>query len=139
LTKLLDSIIAYSLVNAESNHGTTVRWGDYWTIVDSSEKMWGIHSDGGITVNDGWEEDYVQNENREAYYTALLLYWNHTVYCRDYDYPHKWWKWTTDIWELAHDPRPSSTSTVAAGWTLPPSTGRYESLSRKIILYPVNH
>jgi len=127
-TKLDDSITGYSLVISESCHGTTATWENDQTIIDSSNKAWKVHAN-GFTVNNDWRIGDA----------SLLLYWNQTVYRQNYDDPPKWWKWINSTWVSTNDPRPSLNSTVTPRYTLPPSTGRYESLSHKRILYTVNH
>ncbi len=131
MTKLDDSIIAYSLVNAESCHGTTVTSDYYQIITDSNNHNWALTHNSKV--------QYDETDCKDKQWGNLLLYWNRTVYCRDYDYPYEWWKWIDNTWMRATDPRPSPTSTVASGCTLPPPTGRYASLSQKIILCMVNH
>ncbi len=165
LTKLDDSIIAYSLVNAESSHGMTVTRGDNQTIIDSKSNRWGIDSNGRITMNGVWEKDYAWkhsgkeecawHESWEGDYTLLLLYWNGRVYCKccyyykddhhdHHDHDHDddktaWYNWLNGEWVEIEDDIASPTSTVDPECTLPPSTGRYESLSQKLILYTVNN
>ncbi len=146
LTKLDDSIIAYSLVNAESCDGATVTAGDVEKIIDSHNSSWGINLSGTITVNRldddynwnyGWEEKCAWYESWDGYCTKLLLYWNQTVYGRDCR--EKWCKRIENRWVGTNDPRPSSTSSVDMGCTIPPPTGRYASLSQKIVFYTINH
>ncbi len=149
MTKLDDSIIAYSLVNAESCHGTTVIKDNGKSIIDRRGRTWKIDSYETITVNEYSEEDYdwggdwdhfcVWTDSSEEYCTvSLLLYWNQTVYRQNSDCSPEWCKWTNKRWVTTTDPRPTPTSNVASGCTLPSSTGRYESLSQKIIFYTVN-
>ncbi len=65
LTKLDVSIIAYSLVNAESCRGATVRRGDRQTIIDSHGNIWELDSEGTIIVNSHLEEHYDWNGSEE--------------------------------------------------------------------------
>jgi hypothetical protein len=130
LIKLDNLSIAYYLANAESCDGVTVTPAGDQSIIDSNNHKWTLKKS---------KVQYGETECKDIKWSNLLLYWNHTVYCQDYDYPNKWWKWINNKWDDAHDPRPSPTSTVAPECTRPPSTGRYDSLSQKIIFYTVNH